>query len=281
MTSKFSKRGKNPGAVDTWLDSLGYYRKNVAYDETCLFRAIAEQLFYSQLYHERVRTDCISYGKKHSKEFKYLVPKKRDWYDRLKKLSVHMLVCSDIEIQLISKTYYVDITVFNAADRNVQEFKCHPIYKGDQNILLCRMSDDHYDTVYDKEYIVNAGFCQSIVYQVLYEEVFTIPDVNSIVNAMLHEKQSSFSIFFPETSTSQNENSDNDETGTTDDFGLDSSIVQSSMLAPFPFKVAKALDPNMYRNIEYDTWLEVRRGMIPCLLLWWFMVIVYLIYLFY
>lgn len=33
-----------------------------------------------------------------------------------------------------------------------------------------------------------------------------------------------------------------------------------SLIAPFPFKVAKALDPNIYRNIEYDTWCETRRG---------------------
>lgn len=31
-------------------------------------------------------------------------------------------------------------------------------------------------------------------------------------------------------------------------------------LAPFPFKVAKALDPTIYRNIEYDTWTEIRKG---------------------
>lgn len=31
-------------------------------------------------------------------------------------------------------------------------------------------------------------------------------------------------------------------------------------IAPFPFKVAKALDPSIYRNIEYDSWTEVRRG---------------------
>lgn len=44
MTGKISRKGKNPGPVDSWLDSLGYYRKNVAYDETCLFRAVAEQV---------------------------------------------------------------------------------------------------------------------------------------------------------------------------------------------------------------------------------------------
>lgn len=37
-------------------------------------------------------------------------------------------------------------------------------------------------------------------------------------------------------------------------------IKHSNAVAPFPFKVAKALDPTIYRNIEYDSWGEVRRG---------------------
>jgi hypothetical protein len=43
MSAK-SKKGRNPAAVDNWLDSIGLYRKNVAYDETCLFRAVSEQV---------------------------------------------------------------------------------------------------------------------------------------------------------------------------------------------------------------------------------------------
>lgn len=30
-------------------------------------------------------------------------------------------------------------------------------------------------------------------------------------------------------------------------------------ITPFPYKVAKALDPNMYRNIEFDAWNEQRK----------------------
>lgn len=40
------RKGKNLSEIDNWLDSLGYYRKNVAYDETCLFRAVSEQVSY-------------------------------------------------------------------------------------------------------------------------------------------------------------------------------------------------------------------------------------------
>lgn len=44
------KKGKNLAEVDNWLDTLGYYRKNVAYDETCLFRAVSEQVSYITSY---------------------------------------------------------------------------------------------------------------------------------------------------------------------------------------------------------------------------------------
>lgn len=46
MFNKFSRKGKNLTDVDNWLDTLGYYRKNVAYDETCLFRSVSEQVSY-------------------------------------------------------------------------------------------------------------------------------------------------------------------------------------------------------------------------------------------
>lgn len=28
----------------------------------------------------------------------------------------------------------------------------------------------------------------------------------------------------------------------------------------FPYKVAKALDPDIYRNVEFDNWVESQRG---------------------
>lgn len=31
-------------------------------------------------------------------------------------------------------------------------------------------------------------------------------------------------------------------------------------IPPFPYKVAKSLDPDIYRNIEYDAWNTIRRG---------------------
>lgn len=31
-------------------------------------------------------------------------------------------------------------------------------------------------------------------------------------------------------------------------------------ITPFPYKVAKALDPDIYRNIEFDSWSDQRKG---------------------
>ncbi|KAF5278669.1 hypothetical protein FQA39_LY00711 [Lamprigera yunnana] len=261
MASKFSKRGKNPGAIDAWLDSLGYYRKNVAYDETCLFRAVSEQLFYSQLYHEKVRRECIMYGKKHCREFKSYFPKKRDLRDRLQKLELHMQICGDVEIQLVCNTYRVDISIFNGNEHTIQDLRYSSINKIEKNILLCKMNEDHYDSVYGKQFIADAGFCQSIVYNLLYENVFQISNVSTIVNSMLHEKQPVYSVYQSELNTSIKEEYFSDEDQSCDDKVISNTLSNNSLIAPFPFKVAKALDPNIYRNIEYDTWLEIRRSM--------------------
>lgn len=37
-------------------------------------------------------------------------------------------------------------------------------------------------------------------------------------------------------------------------------VLLDNGITPFPYKVAKALDPDIYRNIEFDVWSELRRG---------------------
>lgn len=90
----------------------------------------------------------------------------------------------------------------------------------------------------------------ALVYKMLYEDVFKIENVDSIVNAMLYEKvpiinQADLNDKICQATTSQQLKSEEDE---------------NIVVAPFPFKVAKALDPTMYRNIEYDSWNDVRKG---------------------
>lgn len=52
--------------MDEWLDSQGLYRKNTALDGTCLFRAVAEQLFTYHVPkgHIILREQCIKFMRK-------------------------------------------------------------------------------------------------------------------------------------------------------------------------------------------------------------------------
>ncbi|CAH1173506.1 unnamed protein product [Phaedon cochleariae] len=268
--SKISKKGRNPGAVDNWLDTLGLYRKNVAYDETCLFRAVSEQLFDCQFYHERVRKECISYARKNYEQFSNLVSSKTQWSEHLNKLEKHMVFCGDIELNIISKKYNRDVILFDASKQEIVDFTKMNL---PSVFLLCLMDRDHFDVVYKREHIASAGFCQlylidkmqtisAIIYKILYQKVFKIPDVEEIVNSMLYDKniltQGEVQI---EENKELAESSESELTPLENVLSFECDEKTSTNIAPFPFKVAKALDPNIYRNIEYDSWGELRREM--------------------
>ncbi|KAH1022295.1 hypothetical protein HUJ04_011717 [Dendroctonus ponderosae] len=240
-----SRKIRNPQNIDKWLEGLDLYRKSIAYDETCLFRAVSEQLFECQIYHERVRTECIAFAKNHFDQFNHFVPNEELWMEHLLKLEKHMLVCGDLELQLISRTYNRDILLAVPKEQEIvditkRDFPTTPL-------MLCLVDDDHYDAVYKKEQINDAGFCQSIVYKSLYEQVFEIPNVDQIANAMLFNKVAVIS-------KDKHEEKHGEEELVIKD-NLDNAII-----APFPYKVAKALHPDIYRNIEYDSWNNMRKG---------------------
>ncbi|XP_066139080.1 protein ovarian tumor locus-like [Euwallacea fornicatus] len=244
MTGKLSKRARNPQAVDNWLDSLELYRKSVAYDETCMFRAVSEQLFDCQVFHERVRKECIEYGREHYQEFlDTLNVSREDWLTHLNMLEKHMVVCGNREIILIGRKYNRDVLIVCANQKQVIDITKRDLPS--EPLMLCVMDDDHYDAVYKKAHITDTGFCQSLVYKVLYENVFKIGNVDRIVDAMLYEK-------CPVITLAEFEDSNKKLSGGVDD-------IDNAVIAPFPFKVAKALDPNIYRNIEYDSWNDVRK----------------------
>lgn len=59
--------------MDEYLGSLGLFRKVVAKDASCLFRAISEQLFHSQIHHLQIRRACVSYMKENQQAFESYV----------------------------------------------------------------------------------------------------------------------------------------------------------------------------------------------------------------
>ncbi|KAL3277618.1 hypothetical protein HHI36_012959 [Cryptolaemus montrouzieri] len=166
-----------------------------------------------------------------------------------------MIICGNLEIQMISKKYKCNVTVFDAAHQQAN----HIIREENtKTILLCLMNEDHYDAVYNREHIVSAGFCQSIAYKILYENLFGIPNVDNIVHGMLYDRTY---ITTQAEMLLEEKHRENEDTDFENNLNEMNENMLAMNIAPFPFKVAKALDISIYRNIEYDSWTEVRREM--------------------
>ncbi|XP_027289367.1 putative bifunctional UDP-N-acetylglucosamine transferase and deubiquitinase ALG13 isoform X4 [Cricetulus griseus] len=147
----------------------------------------------------------------------------------------------------------------------------------EEKILLCYSNNGHYDSVYSKEFQSTAGICQAILYEILYKDVFVVDEetlktavhlfrsgsrrnrnnaLTGNVEASTDQKNSTEDRI-EECGASSNVKStpEDSKQGTAE--GLKFPENPSRML--FPYKVLKALDPEIYRNIEFDAWLDSRK----------------------
>ncbi|XP_070386661.1 UDP-N-acetylglucosamine transferase subunit ALG13-like isoform X2 [Dermacentor albipictus] len=131
-------------------------------------------------------------------------------------------------------------------------------------VMMCNTHGNHYDAVYSKQELDAAAFCQSILYKILYENVFEMGgDVDLAVQMMLHDKKS----------FKHRKHMNFEQWKECVKFGIETNVLPeeeqatasevvtalANRIAPFPFKVAKALDPTIYRNVEYDNWKEAEK----------------------
>nr|XP_054755546.1 putative bifunctional UDP-N-acetylglucosamine transferase and deubiquitinase ALG13 [Lytechinus pictus] len=128
-------------------------------------------------------------------------------------------------------------------------------------VLLCFSNNNHYDSVFTKQYQNSLGVCQSIVYEILYKRVFNIAkEADEAVEVLRnspgkkpHSRHYGYSDHGPNAGgDSLNQRSPRrHEDEERDRFGR---LRIEKRRPPLPYKVAKALDPDMYRNVEYDCW---------------------------
>nr|XP_056711470.1 OTU domain-containing protein 4 [Euleptes europaea] len=244
--------------MDGYLRSQGLYRKRVAKDGSCLFRAVAEQVFYSQSQHIAIRMSCINYLRKNREKFEAFIEGPFEEY--LKGLENPQEWVGQVEISALSLMYKKDFIIYQEPD----SAPSHVTENGfPDKVLLCFSNGSHYDIVYPIEYTVNAALCQSILYELLYEKVFGIdvgktleelnpPDVN---------KQGSGSC---EESDSEDENIESKMATTTDMNGLNSLVKKSPKnekpaSISLSTKVLQSLNPSVYHNTEYANWQRSKR----------------------
>ncbi len=99
-------------------------------------------------------------------------------------------------------------------------------------LLLCFSGGAHYDPIYPKSTVDNAGVVQSILYEALYRRVFGLEDAMEAATVMLNSPADPY--------YGKPDVYDKDFEGTAME-------ALRNFLIPFPYKVAKALDPETYR----------------------------------
>ncbi|XP_076648689.1 uncharacterized protein LOC143356681 isoform X2 [Halictus rubicundus] len=253
---KPSKRAQEP--VDEWLQAKGYFRKHAPRDPTCLFRAVSEQVYMTQHYHLRVRKECVEFMRTMKQSFFENIAIPLD--DYLDQMTCFTEWGGINEIQAMSLLYKREFVILNG-QKQVQRNVTNNGFK--DVIYLCHTPQKQYESIYTQDFVATAAYCQSIVYQVLYKGVFNMANLETTVHKMLHDRTASFrhdkfflkgNLEIRERLTAEIYNkveSGNDE--------LDDAQGVTKNIPPFPYRVAKALDPNIYRNTDFDIWYEIRK----------------------
>ncbi|XP_071848126.1 uncharacterized protein [Apostichopus japonicus] len=212
--------------IDQYLSSVGLYRKITAKDGSCLFRAVAEQMFYTQVFHYAVREACISFMSHHREQFEPFIPGSFDHY--LYHLKNPKEWAGQVEISALSLLYKRDFLIYQFPGKPPSDVTQNGF---DKRIMLCFSHGNHYDSVFTKTFQQNAAVCQAVLYEILYKEVFKVPKEADQAVDILRESAS--------------EPAEMDE--------------RLKKRPPLPYRVAKALDPEMYRNVEFDSWNENKK----------------------
>lgn len=330
--------GSKPGpdAIDHYLEEKGFYRKHIARDASSLFRVIADQVFDIQNYHEKVRQDCAAYMETRSKEYSNEVDK--NFFNYISQLRRPRTHGSLLELKVLAQMYRYDcrldlvkqtlidflinrknVILFEPTS-NLQTSTLNFVEDDDfdsSNPLRVFYShkDKHFDVIYTMEYVERLAECQALVYNILYADVFKLPDVQYAVERMLHDQEEELTLPLednPDQYKTQSGKVASFDTHTDsncvlkdpktchfhnqvdfeliveeqkdaitiinriDDHGrikifkpIDGFLHDKSKscvrqlldegITPFPYKVAKALDPSIYRNTEFELWSENRK----------------------
>ncbi|XP_070613865.1 OTU domain-containing protein 4 isoform X2 [Erythrolamprus reginae] len=238
-------------AMDSYLRSQGLYRKRVAKDGSCLFRAVAEQVFHSQSQHLDVRMACINYLRKNREKFEAFIEGSFEEY--LKRLENPQEWVGQVEISALSLMFKKDFIIF-------REPNCTPSYITENGfpdkILLCFSNGNHYDIVYPVDYTINSALCQSILYELLYEKVFDF-DVNKVLEELSHADLIKNGRRNSEESDSENEDLQSGEAVTSDTNNKKlPKHGKSRKVTNLPGKVLRSLNPLVFQNVEYEVWRQ-------------------------
>ncbi|KAL8207118.1 UNVERIFIED_CONTAM: hypothetical protein K2H54_045258, partial [Gekko kuhli] len=212
-------------------------------------------VFHSQAQHIAIRMSCINYLRKNREKFEAFIEGPFEEY--LKSLENPQEWVGQVEISALSLMYKKDFIIYREPD----SAPSHVTENGfPDKVLLCFSNGSHYDIVYPIEYTVNAAFCQSMLYELLYEKVFGI-DVSKTLEELIPPAVTKDGSGSCEESDSEDENIESEMAAIPDMNGLKSLGPKNEKCASITLsaKVLQLLNPAVYHNIEYANWQRSKR----------------------
>ncbi|XP_050534607.1 protein ovarian tumor locus isoform X1 [Daktulosphaira vitifoliae] len=237
-----SKRTPTP-KIDELLESIGLMRHVVPRDGSSLFRCISQCVFLTQSCHMTVRQNLLLFSKLQIKEFSKMTQMSPSKY--AKKIIDTKVDGELLDMRIAAKFYRINIAFYLDAQPFVPLIVETP--DAVKTLSICLNYEGTYDLVLTKESVENISVCQSIMYEMLYKNVFNLSSVDFAVKEMLFERK------YP--SSRSNDRASLEKRATCTDM---KELLENG-ITPFPFKVAKALTPKLYRNTEYDIWLNSKK----------------------
>ncbi|XP_051947395.1 OTU domain-containing protein 4 [Xyrauchen texanus] len=251
--------------MDEYLHSQGFYRKKIAKDGSCLFRAVAEQVLHCQSLHTQVRAACVKYLRQNRSTYELFI--EGDFEKYLLNLQDPQSWVGQVEITALAELYKHDFVIFQEPDQP----PVHITENGfPYKVRLCFLNGNHYDSVYRQSFEKSAAVCQSILYELLYDRVCGVERgvVASCVRGRGRDRLDSEQCKSSEESDLEEEDFWSNEAKDKTTNGTNSGPTRRGRgrghsrgggRGFLSTKAKKSLSPALYRNVEYDVWLRSKR----------------------
>ncbi|GAU95573.1 hypothetical protein RvY_07171 [Ramazzottius varieornatus] len=268
--------------IDDIMDEQGLYKKRIPRDAFSVFRVVAEQVFECQFFHPKVREACARYMRRHSKQF---LPdfeenhKDMTWSEYLEGLLSGGLKFSPrepiMEIEAMSLLYKRDFLVYYGQNTEPTAISHNGFH---DKVVMVHNGGPFYDSVVSKHDLIDGGIAQALVYEILYKDLLGMghTEVEVVKHLMLHHESQ-----LPAISEEGGDSENFQEEGPFDlqtvpsssksspsiEHDLGKTSEKARLIAreyhavgpAFPYKVAKSLEAKIYRNVDFDQWMDKKK----------------------
>ncbi|XP_066529421.1 OTU domain-containing protein 4 isoform X2 [Hoplias malabaricus] len=231
-------KGLDEKLMDDYLKANGLYRRRIAKDGSCLFRAVAEQFIEG------------------------------DFEEYLQRLQHPQSWVGQVEISALAVIYKHDFIIY----QNPGEPPANITENGfPDKVQLCFLNGNHYDSVYPASFVKNAAMCQSILYELLYERVYGM-DRSALTNTKgprARDEAAEAEVCKGSDESDQDEAEDvwsSEASGNMTTVnnrpsykGRGRGQSRGCGRGSLPREVQCALNPGVFRNVPYDVWIQSKK----------------------